>query len=149
MSLIPSRLAAGGFLLNSGLEKWKGDEQTAQALHGFATSVYPFLGSMGPARFLKLLAGAEIAIGTMVVVPFFPKRLAGWALTAFTGGLLGVYFRTPGMRQEDGIRPTQEGLSIAKDVWLLGIGLSLVAAGKKKKSKDEPADAADDELAND
>jgi hypothetical protein len=41
-------------------------------------------------------------------------------------GLLGLYLRTPGMRQEGSIRPTEQGLVLAKDVWLLGIGASLL-----------------------
>ena len=30
------------------------------------------------------------------------------------------------MRKEDGWRPTQQGIPLAKDVWMLGIGLGLV-----------------------
>jgi hypothetical protein len=33
------------------------------------------------------------------------------------------------MRAEGSLRPTQQGLTVAKDVWMLGIGLSLVADG--------------------
>jgi len=50
-----------------------------------------------------------------------PGKVAGAGLTAFAAGLLGLYLRTPGMR------PTQQGTAIAKDVWLLGIGLGLLA----------------------
>ncbi len=53
-----------------------------------------------------------------------PAAVAGTALVAFSAGLLGLYLRTPGMRQ--GLRPTQQGTAIAKDVWLLGIGAGLV-----------------------
>src|ERR1019366_829522 len=56
-----------------------------------------------------------------------PGRLAGSALTAFSGGLLGLYLRTPGLRKEGSLRPTQQGIPLAKDVWMLGVGLSLVA----------------------
>jgi hypothetical protein len=52
--------------------------------------------------------------------------LAGAALTAFGGGLLSLYVRTPGMRQEGSIRPTQAGTALAKDVWLVGAGLTLL-----------------------
>jgi hypothetical protein len=48
-------------------------------------------------------------------------------LAAFSGGLLGIYLRTPAMTKEDGIRPSQQGTALAKDVWMLGIGLGLVA----------------------
>ncbi len=40
--------------------------------------------------------------------------------------LLGLYLRTPGMREEGSLRPSAQGLAVAKDVWLLGIGLGLV-----------------------
>ena len=56
-----------------------------------------------------------------------PAAAAGAGLTAFSAGLLGLYARTPGMTREDGIRPSQQGTALAKDVWMLGIGIGLVA----------------------
>ncbi|MFD7834308.1 hypothetical protein [Streptomyces sp. NPDC059761] len=53
------------------------------------------------------------------------------ALTVFTVGTLGLYLRTPGMRQEGSLRPTEQGIALAKDIWLLGIGVSLIAEGVK------------------
>jgi hypothetical protein len=41
----------------------------------------------------------------------------------FSAGLLGLHLRTPGMRRAGSLRPTQQGLPIAKDVWMLGAGL--------------------------
>ena len=55
-----------------------------------------------------------------------PAALAGLGLSAFATGLLGLYLKTPGMRKEGSLRPTEQGIALAKDVWLLGIGLSLV-----------------------
>jgi hypothetical protein len=55
--------------------------------------------------------------------------VAGAALTAFSGGLIGLYLRTPGMRREGSLRPTQPGVPLAKDAWLVGIGLGLMADG--------------------
>lgn len=121
---IPLRLAAGGFILNAGLSKWNGNEQTAAGTHGMATGTYPFLSGIEPRRFLKLLSGGEIALGTALLVPVVPAAVAGAGLVAFSAGLLGLYLRTPGMRE--GLRPTQQGTAIAKDVWLLGIGAGLV-----------------------
>ncbi|WP_207556036.1 hypothetical protein [Intrasporangium flavum] len=57
-----------------------------------------------------------------------PNRLAGAALTAFSGGLVGLYLRTPGMRQEGSIWPTPDGMAVSKDTWMLGIGASLLAS---------------------
>jgi hypothetical protein len=91
-----------------------------------AANTYPFLGKMPPERFTSLLSASEIAIGSMLLAPFVPTLLAGAALTAFSGGLLGLYLRTPGMREEGSLRPTQQGVPLAKDTWLLGIGLTLI-----------------------
>jgi hypothetical protein len=55
-----------------------------------------------------------------------PAGLAGAALTAFAVGTLGLYLRTPGLRQEGSLRPTEQGIAITKDIWLVGIGLALV-----------------------
>jgi hypothetical protein len=123
----PLRVATGAFILNSGLDKWQGDEQTAAQLHGFATGTYPFLKSIEPAKFLRLLATAEIGIGAALLLPVVPAALAGVALTGFSAGLLGLYLRTPGMRRgPQDLRPTPQGLPISKDVWMLGAGLGLV-----------------------
>jgi hypothetical protein len=123
---LPARTAAGAFILNSGVTKWSADDETAAALHGMAAGTYPFLAKTKPQDFAKLLSASEIAIGTMLLLPVVPAGLAGAALTAFSGGLVGLYLRTPGMTQEGSPRPTQQGIPLAKDVWLLGIGLSLI-----------------------
>ena len=34
---IPARIATGGYILHSGLEKWNGDETRAKAVHGVAS----------------------------------------------------------------------------------------------------------------
>ena len=76
---LPLRLAAGTFIINSGLSKWDTDEATAQHLEGFAAGAYPFLAKLDPQ-----------------------------------------------LRLEGSLRPTQQGLPLAKDVWLAAIGASLV-----------------------
>jgi len=130
----PLRVATGAFILNSGLDKWQGDEETAAQLHGFATGTYPFLKSIEPAKFLRLLATAEIGIGAALLLPVVPAALAGVALTGFSAGLLGLYLRTPGMRRgPQDLRPTPQGLPISKDVWMLGAGLGLVIDGVTAK----------------
>ncbi|MFI6450622.1 hypothetical protein ACIBF6_03645 [Streptosporangium amethystogenes] len=123
---LPPRTAAGVIILNSGLSKWSADEETAAGVHGMAVGTYPFLKNIEATRFVKLLSTAEIALGTALLVPAVPSLLAGAGLTAFAAGLLGLYLKTPGMREEDSLRPTQQGLPIVKDVWLLGIGAGLV-----------------------
>src|SRR5918995_2847314 len=129
LSEIAPRISAGAFILNSGLGHRGADEGTAGGLHGFASGTYPFLKNVDPTTFAKALAYGEIAVGTALLTPFVPTAVAGAVLTAFSGGLLGLYLNTPGMRKPGSLAPTQEGLSVAKDVWLLGIGIGLLTRG--------------------
>ncbi len=129
LSEIGPRISAGAFILNSGLGKRGADEGTAAGLHGFASGTYPFLKSVDPATFVRVLSYSEIAVGAALLTPFVPTAVAGAVLTGFSGGLLGLYLNTPGMRKPGSLAPTQEGLTVAKDVWLLGIGIGLLTRG--------------------
>jgi uncharacterized membrane protein YkgB len=126
---LPLRLTVGTFFLNSGLSKHNADQATAEGLHQFASTTYPFLGKLAPQTFARLLSTGEIAMAAVLLVPVVPAAVAGAALTAFSAGTLGLYLRTPGMRQEGSLRPTGQGIPLAKDVWMLGIGISLIADG--------------------
>src|SRR5215212_5034896 len=123
---LPPRLITGAYFLNAGLSKRGADDATAGQLHGFAAGTYPLLGKLDAKRFTGLLSTAEIAIGTALVVPVVPAWLAGAGLTAFALATLGLYLRTPGLRKEGSLRPTQQGIAISKDIWMVGIGLALV-----------------------
>ena len=125
-SHLPPRIAAGAFILNSGVGKWSADEETAAQLHGFAVGTYPFLAKLKPKDFVRLLSVTEITLGAALLVPVIPSALVGAGLTAFSGALLGLYARTPGMRKDGTPFPTQQGIALAKDAWMLGIGLGLV-----------------------
>jgi len=125
-SHLPPRIAAGAFILNSGVGKWSADEETAAQLHGFAVGAYPFLAKLKPKDFVRLLSATEMTLGAALLVPVIPSALVGAGLTAFSGGLLGLYARTPGMRKDGTPFPTQQGIPLAKDAWMLGIGLGLV-----------------------
>jgi uncharacterized membrane protein YphA (DoxX/SURF4 family) len=129
LSNLPTRLATGGYILHSGLEKWNGGPEQAQGLHGFASGAFPFLAKVNPPTFLKLLAAGEIAVGAALLVPLVPDEAAGIALSGFSAGLVALYLRTPGLRKPGSIWPTQEGIGVSKDVWLLGVGASLLADG--------------------
>ena len=124
---LPLRLTAGAFMLNSGLSKRNADQMTANQLQDFAAASYPFLRKLDARTFARLLSTGEIVIGAALLAPFVPAAVAGIGLTAFSAGLVGMYLRIPGMREEGSLRPTQQGLALAKDVWMLGIGLSLLA----------------------
>ena len=127
-SHLAARALTGAFILHTGIEKWRGDRETAERTHGMATTAYPFLGDVEPPRFLKLLAAGEVATGVALLAPVVPDRVAGVALTGFAASLLGLYFRVPGMHREGSLAPTPQGMAIAKDAWLLGIGLDLLTS---------------------
>lgn len=133
---VPPRLAAGAFILNSGLNKRELDEESAAGLQSMGAQAFPQLKDMSPKDFGKLLSTAETGLGAALLLPIVPSWIAGLGLTAFSGSLLRMYLKTPGMTEEDGVRPTQEGTGLAKDVFMLGIGLGLVVdalTSRKKK----------------
>ncbi|THA32861.1 DoxX family membrane protein [Streptomyces sp. A1547] len=126
---LPLRLTVGAFFLNSGFSKLGADQATAEGLQQFAATTYPFLGKQDAQKFVRLLSAGELAIATALLLPVVPAAVAGVAVTAFSVGTLGLYLRTPGMREEGSLRPTEQGIALAKDVWMLGIGVSLIAEG--------------------
>jgi hypothetical protein len=135
---VPLRLAAGAFILNSGLQKRSADTARAEQLHGFASGAYPELEQLEPQEFASTLSTAEIALGAALLVPAVPTLVAGVALTAFSSGLVGLYWRTPGMHEEHSPIPTDQGIPLAKDSWLLAIGVALVLGslipGRRRRS---------------
>lgn len=142
ISNLPARVAAGAFILSSGLGKLQAEKDTHEQVHGFASGTYPFLESVPPEQFGKALGAAEVALGSALLMPVVVgDGLAGLALTAFASGLLGLYAKTPGMRREGSLRPSKEGTAIAKDAWLAGIGLTLMASsvGARRAARHERA----------
>ncbi|GAA4506010.1 hypothetical protein [Brevibacterium yomogidense] len=125
----------GAFILNSGVGKLDIDEDTATFLHGEAAKGVPALEELDPQLFGKLLAFGEIAVGSALLLPFIPNRIAGLALGGLSAGLLSVYFRDPEKTEADGIRPSGAGTALAKDSWMAAIALALVTAGGKKSKK--------------
>lgn len=123
---LPIRVSTGLLILDSGLNKRGADAETAEGLHGMAVGAYPFLADLEPQQFVRMLSRAEIALGLALLLPFVPTFLVALALTGFSGGLVGMYLRTPALHKEGSIRPNQGGLAIAKDVWMLGGALSMV-----------------------
>ncbi|CAN5189300.1 MAG: hypothetical protein ACSLEW_12705 [Nocardioides sp.] len=126
----PLRLTTGGFILNSGWEKFTStDEDAAKAVHSLASGAYPQLARINPRTFQKAVGAGECALGAALVLPVVSPRVAGFGLMAFSGSLLGIYWRTPGMRVEGSIRPTHQGIGLAKDSWLFGAGAALLVDG--------------------
>lgn len=131
-SHLPLRLSTGAFILNSGLGKTALDEGTAGYLQSMAAKAFPQVGQLDAAQFGKALAASEIVVGSALLAPFIPSKLAGMGLLAFSAGMMAMYFRTPELTQEDGVRPSQDGTSVAKDIWMVGIALALILDRKKK-----------------
>lgn len=123
---LPQRLATGAYILHSGIEKWSGGPEQAGYVHGAAAGAFPFLKDVPPATFLKALSIGEMTTGALLLLPFVPDRVAGAALTGFSGALVTLYLRTPEMRKPGSIWPSQGGIGVSKDVWMLGIGTGLV-----------------------
>jgi hypothetical protein len=130
----PLRFAAGAFILNSGLDKRDVPDDTAESLHEWAkTTRLPVIHDMEPDTFVDTLYKSEVALGSALLTPIVPRRLAGLGLTAFAAGLMRLYWTTPGARQEGDVRPTQKGLGQAKDLWLFAIGLALLLGGDSER----------------
>jgi hypothetical protein len=102
-------------------------------VHGMASNAIPPLNRIPPEQFAKILSTGEIALGAALLIPFVPSALVGAALAGFSAGLVQLYLKTPGMRQPGSLKPTQEGIGLAKDVWLVGAGLTLLLDGLPKR----------------
>lgn len=139
LSHLPLRAVSGAFIVNSGLGKRSATPERAAQIHGLAKGTYPQFEKMAPETFTKTLSWAELALGTALLSPFISSRVAGIALGSFASGLLGLYWKTPGMHEETSVRPTEQGIGLAKDIWLLGIGLSLILDGGRGHSKKRTA----------
>jgi uncharacterized membrane protein YphA (DoxX/SURF4 family) len=124
---VPLRLVTGAYIAHSGLEKWRGSEEQANGVHGTAAKAFPILRPIPPRRFLQLLAAGEILTGSLLLNPLISNGVAGAALTVFSGGLVAMYTRTPTMHAPGSIWPSRLGIAVSKDVWMLGIGLGLLA----------------------
>lgn len=125
----PLRLVTGAYILNSGLGKRGLDGESAAGLQGMAAGAIPQLGKVSPKTFASGLSAGEIALGAALLAPMVSPVVAGAALTAFGAGLVQLYWVTPGMHEEGSPKPTPAGIGLAKDVWLVGAGLTLLMDG--------------------
>lgn len=122
------RILPGAFVLNSGISKIGMPAEASAGAQQFAASAVPALRKLPAAKFGTILGWAETGVGATLLAPFVPNVVAGAALTTFSAGLLALYFSDPDNRQDDGIRPSEQGTALAKDSWLLAIGVALLAS---------------------
>ena len=138
---VPVRLATGAVIIDQGLQKLSADEDTAKWLHGQAVVAFPQLADMEPKDFVQLLSACEIGLGAALLgIGFVPSGLAGLGLGLFGGSLTRLYLKAPGTRREGTIAPSQQGITLVKDSWMLAIGLALLldglfGSGRRKKGK--------------
>ncbi len=123
----PLRIVTGAYIVNSGVSKLTADDDAAKTLHDTASGAYSFVGNMQPKMLARGLGVGEVAVGAAVLLPFVSPFVAGAALVGVSGALLNMYWKTPGMHREGSPLPTEQGMPYAKDVWLLGAGLGLMA----------------------
>jgi hypothetical protein len=115
---VPVRLATGAIIIDQGLLKLKA---------GQAVQAFPQFADMEPQEFVQLLSACEIALGAALLgIGLVPSGLAGLALGVFGGSLTRLYLKAPGTRREGSIAPSQQGVGLAKDSWMLAIGTALV-----------------------
>ena len=74
---LPGRMATGAFILHSGIDKWNGSTAQAEGVHAMAAGAFPFLKSIPPERFLKVLAAGEVLTGALLLSPFVSNAVAG------------------------------------------------------------------------
>ena len=133
---LPLRLVTGAYIAHTGWEKWHGSEEQAAGLHGMASGAYPAFAGMKSTDFLRLLSVGEMVTGGLLLAPFVPTAVAGAALTGFSGALVAMYLRTPMLHRPGSVWPTQQGIAVSKDTWMLGIGLSLlIDAASRRRSR--------------
>ena len=135
---VPVRLATGAIILDQGLLKLDADEDTAKWLHGQAAVAFPSSprwsprSSCGCCRPPRSPSGRR-CWGSGSSPPAWPA----WP-SACSGSLTRLYLRAPGTRREGTIAPSQQGITLAKDSWMLAIGTALVldalfGSGRKRK----------------
>lgn len=130
LSNIPLRAIPGAFIVNSGLGKLDMDAESSKGLQDFAATGIKELKQLPSDKFGQIIGASEIAVGGALLAPFVSNRIAGAGLTAFGAGLLTLYFGDDDNTLDDGIRPSEQGLSLAKDSWLLAAGLTLLLQKK-------------------
>ena len=114
------------FFVHTALAKRELDEKGAKGLHRFASAAYPVLRAVSPTTFVRGMTIAESALAASLLVPVVPAPIGAAGLTVFGSALMGTYARVPGLRREGSVRPSEIGLSLAKDTWMVAAGLALL-----------------------
>lgn len=124
---------SGAYFLQSGIGKLKMPTEAATGLQQFAATGVPQVTKLDPDTFSKVVSYSEIGVGASLLAPVVSNRLAGLALGAINAGFLSIYFRNDQMTRKDGIRPSEAGTGLSKDLFIAAIAAALIAAPKASK----------------
>jgi hypothetical protein len=130
----PVRFAAGIMILSAGVGKLRPSENGTHDVHAVAATNYPFLEQLAPEQLTKVLGVAEMALGGALLVPVVGDGAAGVGLTAFAAAMIGLFAKGQA-EQHDGPAPEHRGAALARDLWLLGIGVRLVADSMRRRQR--------------
>jgi uncharacterized membrane protein YkgB len=126
---LPIRLSNSAILIWQGVRHLQRPEQTGEYLLNAASHSVPALKDVfgeRPERFATALGACETGLGVWLLSGIW-RRAAGVALAGFSSATLSLLFTVPGMREEGSVwEPSQQGMTLAKDLWMLGAAFALV-----------------------
>lgn len=122
----------GAYMLQAGYGQRNMPREAAEGLQQFAATGVPQVKNLQADTFGKVVSASEMGLGAALLSPFISNRLAGLGLAAFSTGVLSIYFRNDDMTQRDGIRPSEPGTGLSKDIFLAAIAGALITSPKKK-----------------
>lgn len=122
---------SGAYFVQSGVGKLSMSTEAAEGLQQFASTGVPQVTKLDPDTFGKVVSVSEIGVGAALLTPFVPNRLAGLALAGINTGFLSIYFRNDQMTKKDGVRPTEAGTGLSKDLFIAAIAGALIVTPKK------------------
>lgn len=127
------RGVTGAYMLQAGYGKRNMPREAAEGLQQFAATGVPQVKNLSPDTFGKVVSASEMGLGAVLLTPFINNRLAGIGLASFSTAVLSIYFRNDDMTQRDGIRPSEPGTGLSKDIFLAAIAGALITGRRKKK----------------
>ena len=126
------RGVTGAYILQAGYGKRNMPSEAAEGLQQFAATGVPQVKTISGDTFGKVVAASEMSLGAVLLSPFISNRLAGLGLASFSTAVLSIYFRNDDMTQRDGIRPSEPGTGLSKDIFLAAIAGALISDRSKK-----------------
>lgn len=125
------RGVTGAYMLQAGYGKRNMPQEAAEGLQQFAATGVPPVKNLRADTFSKVVSASEMGLGAVLLTPFISNRLAGLGLASFSAAVLSIYFRNDDMTQRDGIRPSEPGTGLSKDLFLAAIAGALIVDSKK------------------